>query len=181
LNPNQLVRKRAHDREAQRNIRQRTRDHIENLERQIQELSRDQQNSRNLEAVERRNIQLEEEVGHLREVLSRHSESSMSSMSSSADLVPSPGKWGENLLFCARKSLSKWKASWDLPPILLKTAGLTGGIQLDMMDSKANTLIHICLQPGIHGVHRSESELPFLSQHQTQATYGHPLSPTTPR
>jgi hypothetical protein len=32
LNPNQLARKRAHDREAQRNIRQRTRGHIESLE-----------------------------------------------------------------------------------------------------------------------------------------------------
>jgi hypothetical protein len=31
LNPNQLARRRAHDREAQRNIRQRTQDHIEKL------------------------------------------------------------------------------------------------------------------------------------------------------
>jgi hypothetical protein len=95
MKPNQLARKRANDREAQRNIRQRTRDYIESLERRIQEFSGDQENGRNLDAVERRNTQLEKEVGHLREVLSGHSGSSMISMTSSSDLVPSPGKWGE--------------------------------------------------------------------------------------
>ena len=38
LSDAQLARKRANDREAQRIIRQRTREHIENLERQVAEL-----------------------------------------------------------------------------------------------------------------------------------------------
>jgi hypothetical protein len=53
-------------------------------------LSGDQQNGRNLEAVERRNIQLEEEAGHLREVLSGHSDSSMRIQSDSLQVV-----WGK--------------------------------------------------------------------------------------
>jgi hypothetical protein len=63
---------------------------LRNLERRIQELSGDQQNGRNLEAVERRNIQLEEEAGHLREVLSGHSDSSMGIQSDSLQVV-----WGK--------------------------------------------------------------------------------------
>ena len=43
LSDAQLERKRANDREAQRIIRQRTREHIENLERQVAELSEEKE------------------------------------------------------------------------------------------------------------------------------------------
>lgn len=50
----QLERKRANDREAQRAIRQRTKDHIEQLERQVAELSAAQdENSRLMDALRR--------------------------------------------------------------------------------------------------------------------------------
>ena len=64
LTPAQLQRKRANDREAQRAIRQRTKEHIENLEREIQELKQ----HGNWE-VQQRNRELEETVVILRQQL----------------------------------------------------------------------------------------------------------------
>ena len=69
LTPEQLSRKRANDREAQRNIRQRTRDHIESLEQRIRDLSGDRQNERNLEEIQKRNEELEEELKRLKDIL----------------------------------------------------------------------------------------------------------------
>lgn len=67
LSAEQLERKRANDREAQRTIRQRTKEHIEKLESQVAELSaRDEQIDRVLE----RNAALEAEIAHLRQQLS---------------------------------------------------------------------------------------------------------------
>lgn len=59
----QLERKRANDREAQRAIRQRTKDHIENLERQITELTAQQDTSNQSKLIElmQRNEELEQE------------------------------------------------------------------------------------------------------------------------
>ncbi|KAK5000875.1 hypothetical protein LTR66_000364 [Elasticomyces elasticus] len=59
----QLERKRANDREAQRAIRQRTKDHIDSLEKQIAD---QQGTSERLLAVQERNRQLEEENAYLR-------------------------------------------------------------------------------------------------------------------
>ena len=69
LTPEQLARKRANDREAQRSIRQRIRDHIESLERRIQDLSGDRQDKRNIDEMQRRNEELEEELKRLKEIL----------------------------------------------------------------------------------------------------------------
>jgi len=69
LNAEQLARKRANDREAQRAIRQRQKDHITNLERRINELSGDQTSSQSREEVLRRNSELEEELRQLRAAL----------------------------------------------------------------------------------------------------------------
>lgn len=66
LTAEQLERKRANDREAQRTIRARTKEHIENLEQQVAELSaKGQQVDRVLE----RNAALEAEIAHLRQQL----------------------------------------------------------------------------------------------------------------
>ncbi|KAE8555030.1 hypothetical protein EYB25_003578 [Talaromyces marneffei] len=66
LTAEQLERKRANDREAQRTIRARTKEHIENLEHQVAELSaKGQQVDRVLE----RNAMLESEIAHLRQQL----------------------------------------------------------------------------------------------------------------
>lgn len=66
LTAEQLERKRANDREAQRTIRARTKEHIENLETQVAELSaKGQQVDRVLE----RNAALESEIAHLRQQL----------------------------------------------------------------------------------------------------------------
>lgn len=67
LSAEQLERKRANDREAQRTIRQRTKEHIEKLESQVAELSaRDEQMDKVLE----RNAELEVEISYLRQQLS---------------------------------------------------------------------------------------------------------------
>jgi len=66
LSDAQLERKRANDREAQRIIRQRTREHIENLERQVAELS-DQKEQ--LNKALRQNAELEAQIAHLQQQL----------------------------------------------------------------------------------------------------------------
>jgi regulator of replication initiation timing len=68
----QLERKRANDREAQRAIRQRTKDHIEGLERQIAELTAQlNPNSSLVTDLRRRNEELEQENAILRSRLSQ--------------------------------------------------------------------------------------------------------------
>jgi transposase len=62
----QLERKRANDREAQRIIRQRTREHIENLERQVAELG-DQKEQ--LNKALQHNAELEAQIAHLQQQL----------------------------------------------------------------------------------------------------------------
>jgi hypothetical protein len=71
LSAAQLERKRANDREAQRAIRQRTKDHIENLERRISELTGTQEAREKLYlTTQQRNRELEEENVYLRSRLS---------------------------------------------------------------------------------------------------------------
>ena len=66
LTAEQLERKRANDREAQRTIRQRTKEHIEQLERQVAELSvRGEQ----MDGLLQRNAVLEREISYLRQQL----------------------------------------------------------------------------------------------------------------
>lgn len=71
LSAAQLERKRANDREAQRAIRQRTKDHIDHLEKSVHELRATQESSEQLVAVtQQRNRELEEENAYLRGRLS---------------------------------------------------------------------------------------------------------------
>ncbi|KAI8625768.1 hypothetical protein F5Y19DRAFT_479338 [Xylariaceae sp. FL1651] len=69
LTPSQLARKRANDREAQRAIRARTKEHIENLEREIDELRSQQSRDQTVQDLLQRNKALEDEVRRLRESL----------------------------------------------------------------------------------------------------------------
>lgn len=71
LSKAQLARKRANDREAQRNIRQRTKEHIENLERKVKELEQGGR-SNSIERVLKRNRELENEVEKLRSLVAGH-------------------------------------------------------------------------------------------------------------
>ncbi|KAF2454594.1 hypothetical protein BDY21DRAFT_423522 [Lineolata rhizophorae] len=66
----QLERKRANDREAQRAIRQRTKDHIESLERRIAELTANRDHGPRMAELLRRNEELEQENAMLRTQLS---------------------------------------------------------------------------------------------------------------
>lgn len=71
LSAAQLERKRANDREAQRAIRQRTKDHIDGLENTISELRRSQEASDRVAlAARQRNRELEEENTFMRVKLS---------------------------------------------------------------------------------------------------------------
>jgi hypothetical protein len=69
LTPAQLARKRANDREAQRAIRARTKEHIENLEREIDELRSQKSRDQTVQELLGRNRALENEVRRLRESL----------------------------------------------------------------------------------------------------------------
>ncbi|KAI1502609.1 hypothetical protein F5X99DRAFT_153478 [Biscogniauxia marginata] len=73
LSPSQLARKRANDREAQRAIRARTKEHIENLEREIDELRSRQNRDQTIQELLQRNKILEEEVHRLRDGTGIHS------------------------------------------------------------------------------------------------------------
>lgn len=72
LTPSQLARKRANDREAQRAIRARTKEHIENLEREIEELRSQQSRDQTIQALLRRNKALEDELHQLRKSAGIH-------------------------------------------------------------------------------------------------------------
>jgi serine phosphatase RsbU (regulator of sigma subunit) len=67
LTPAQLARKRANDREAQRAIRARTKEHIERLESEIDELRGMQNRDQAVQELLRRNRALEDELNRLRE------------------------------------------------------------------------------------------------------------------
>lgn len=66
LTAEQLERKRANDRKAQRTSRARTKEHIESLEHQVAELSAKGQE---VDRVLKRNTMLESEIAHLRQQL----------------------------------------------------------------------------------------------------------------
>ncbi|RKK64693.1 hypothetical protein BFJ69_g16610 [Fusarium oxysporum] len=67
LTPSQLARKRAYDREAQRAIRTRTKEHIERLERELKEFKSKQSSDQTIKGLLRRNKALKEELIRLKE------------------------------------------------------------------------------------------------------------------
>ena len=69
LTPSQLARKRANDREAQRAIRARTKEHIESLERELEELRRTQNRDETVQDLMKRNRALETELQRLRDTM----------------------------------------------------------------------------------------------------------------
>jgi regulator of replication initiation timing len=81
LTPSQLARKRANDREAQRAIRARTKEHIENLERELEELRRTQNRDETVQDLMKRNQALEAELNRLRESMGVPSSSASGSYS----------------------------------------------------------------------------------------------------
>lgn len=120
LTPDQLARKRANDREAQRSIRQRTKTHIEELERRIQDLSAEH-DEKNIEELQRRNAELEEELRQLKEILGRP-DSNMGSSASSAsspDLTPLSCKYEPLCLFLldpSRRAIDRSGLKLDVVP-----------------------------------------------------------------
>lgn len=90
----QLERKRANDREAQRAIRQRTKDHIDQLERRIAELSATNDTSAKLMHALQRNEELEQENVLLRSRLN-HAVAAMSDNGMFIILVVASLGWSE--------------------------------------------------------------------------------------
>jgi hypothetical protein len=86
LSAEQLERKRANDREAQRSIRQRTKDHITHLEDRIRELTANQ--PADIEKVRRRNEELENELKELKKQLRLLESRTDSDYSSSESAIP---------------------------------------------------------------------------------------------
>ncbi|KAH7356771.1 hypothetical protein BKA65DRAFT_592326 [Rhexocercosporidium sp. MPI-PUGE-AT-0058] len=110
LTPEQLARKRANDREAQRSIRQRTKTHIEELEQRIRDLSQNQ-DAKGFEQIERRNAELEEELRQLRELLGR----SDASVASSPEPTPLSSRYGIDVLEEAHPLA--YSSSWNTQSI----------------------------------------------------------------
>jgi hypothetical protein len=67
LTPSQLARKRANDREAQRAIRARTKEHIERLEKEVEELKSRHGGDQRVQELQRENKALQQELMALRE------------------------------------------------------------------------------------------------------------------
>jgi hypothetical protein len=72
LTPSQLARKRANDREAQRAIRARTKEHIERLERELEEYKSRNSRDETVQTLLRRNKCLESELQDLRLTLAQY-------------------------------------------------------------------------------------------------------------
>lgn len=89
LTPTQLARKRANDREAQRAIRQRTKEHIERLEKELEEYKNRHSRDETINQLQMRNHALEREVFSLREELKRFNHNMFSPPGFEApDLLP---------------------------------------------------------------------------------------------
>ena len=97
LSPAQLERKRANDREAQRTIRQRTREHIENLEKQVSELS---EHKEHLDEALQQNAALETEIEHLKQQLAAVTQqlqyTRSHSLESTTEPIPCPARSRED-------------------------------------------------------------------------------------
>lgn len=84
LTPSQLARKRANDREAQRAIRARTKEHIERLERELEDLKSKQSRDETVQDLLKRNKALEKELRSLRETMG---------IQASQHPYSTPGQW----------------------------------------------------------------------------------------
>ncbi|KAH6667378.1 hypothetical protein B0J14DRAFT_567392 [Halenospora varia] len=91
LSKAQLARKRAKDREAQRNIRQRTKEHIETLEKKVKELEAGGRSS-SIERVLKRNQELESDIERLRTQITSHYSTPQQIHSELADELFTPPK-----------------------------------------------------------------------------------------
>ncbi|KAF7538118.1 hypothetical protein G7Z17_g12695 [Cylindrodendrum hubeiense] len=97
LTPSQLARKRANDREAQRAIRARTKEHIERLEQELEDLKSKQNRDQTVQELLRRNKALEDELSRLKENMGVSMTSSPystpvydDSLSTGSGAIPSP-------------------------------------------------------------------------------------------
>ncbi|WQF89082.1 Putative basic-leucine zipper domain superfamily [Colletotrichum destructivum] len=95
LTPSQLARKRANDREAQRAIRARTKEHIERLERELEELKseRGRDQSQTVQELLRKNKALEEELFKLRESMGVPNGQSYPNSGMAASSLASSSAW----------------------------------------------------------------------------------------
>ncbi|KAI9150406.1 hypothetical protein HJFPF1_10172 [Paramyrothecium foliicola] len=104
-----LARKRANDREAQRAIRARTKEHIERLERELEDLKSNQNRDKTVQELLRRNKALEEELFRIKETVgvsitsSPYQSAGMNCSPPSllppspADMAPLPSVYDDNL------------------------------------------------------------------------------------
>lgn len=95
MTPSQLARKRANDREAQRAIRTRTKEHIDRLERELEEHRNRYSRDEMVQDLMRRNKILEDELASLRDSLGLRSGRSVPQTPYENSLSPSaPGMSG---------------------------------------------------------------------------------------
>lgn len=110
LTPSQLARKRANDREAQRAIRARTKEHIERLERELDDYRCNQSRDKTVQELLRRNRALEDEVRRLKDSSNLSNSITSSPYSAPAGMdchtsTSTPADGPQSLLLC--QSLSR--------------------------------------------------------------------------
>ncbi|TGO42385.1 hypothetical protein BHYA_0009g00640 [Botrytis hyacinthi] len=116
LSPAQLARKRANDREAQRNIRLRTKEHIERLEARIEELTCGRESGGELEEVRKRNEELEREVRQLTESLAQSRDDDSSSPDRSS------------MLNLGQTAIMPGSSARDVRPVMASTRSISSGV-----------------------------------------------------
>uniref|UniRef100_A0A0D2YHQ7 BZIP domain-containing protein n=1 Tax=Fusarium oxysporum (strain Fo5176) TaxID=660025 RepID=A0A0D2YHQ7_FUSOF len=87
LTPEQLARKRANDREAQRAIRVRTKEYIERLERELAELKSNQSRDQTIQDLLRRNTAIERELIRIKEIMGAPAASSNGNVSTGSAAI----------------------------------------------------------------------------------------------
>ncbi|KZM22961.1 sequence-specific DNA binding [Ascochyta rabiei] len=112
----QLERKRANDREAQRAIRQRTKDHIDTLERQVRDLTSQLESSSSSKMIDlmRRNEELEQENAMLRARMG-HAPSTLGVPEHNTAGAPSPSDRIQMLSQPRRSSTGTARSSHSVP------------------------------------------------------------------
>jgi len=170
----QLERKRANDREAQRAIRQRTKDHIDSLERQVRDLTvqLESNSSGKLMDVMRRNDELEQENAILRARLS-HAVSALG-VPEQGTGAPSPSDRVQMLSQPRRGSTGTARSVHSVAEIATPISQ-AGHWQQQHAYAQHASSPHVDTPPALGDVHASQHETMRWSPHPNPPQH-HPVS-----
>ncbi|KAK0919673.1 hypothetical protein LTR57_010478 [Friedmanniomyces endolithicus] len=176
LSAAQLERKRANDREAQRAIRQRNKDHIDGLEKTINDLRGSQESSDKVVAVTRqRNQELTDEIAYLRSRLNEGGYASDAASSSESSSIQRPSSTSRSLSVTTASTNSR-HGSFQQGSFLPTAPG--SAVTMSDHSSMAGTLPLTTWRShdgtsGLHPVQGPPSQAPHPLQPQHPPAYHH--------